>query len=904
MAELPVRYPAQWESDVVLADGGTVRIRPVRRDDEPRLVALYERLSDESIYLRFFSPVPRPTAAQLERLTNVDYDDTMVLVAELGDQLVAIARYDRTAPGEAEVAFTVDDVQQGRGLGTLLLEHLAVVARAHGIATFAADTLPSNRRMLNVFRDAGWHAERRFTEGTVQVRFSIEPTATSVAAVEAREHQAEAASMARIMSPRSIAVIGASRRPGTIGYELFRNLLAYGFQGPVYPVNPSSVSVAGVRAYPTVIDVPDAVDVAVVVVPAALVLDVVEQCAQKRVRGLVIITAGFAETGADGRAAQRAVVGVARSNGMRIIGPNCLGVVNTAPEVRMNATFGPADPVPGHVAFLSQSGGLGIELMARAGSLGIGISEFVSVGNKADVSGNDLLQHWEQDPNTRVILLYLESFGNPRKFARLARRIARVKPIVAVKSGRTAAGSRAASSHTAALASPDVAVGALFRQAGVIRVDTLEELLETAQILGSQPLPPGRRVAVVSNAGGPGILAADACSGAGLEVGELSSATQASLREFVAADATVRNPVDLVAGATAEAFERAMRVVAADDAIDALLAIFVPPLVTRADDVARAIAAVARDAGPKPVVACFLGRDGIPEQLRGDGEHRTVPSFAFPEAAARALAHAADLADWRRMPVGTEPELVRVDLAAARAVVEARLRTTPEGGWLDTSESTALLQAFGIPVAASRHVHGADEAVAAAGQLGYPVVLKAGAPEIVHKSDVGGVVLDLSDDDAVRAAFERMHASLGETMGGAIVQETAARGVETIVGVTQDPLFGSLVLFGLGGVTAELLADRVLAIVPITDEDARRLVRSLRGSPLLFGYRGRPAVDVAALEDLILRVGLLADTVPEVSEMDLNPVVVSERGVLAVDVKIRCAPAAAPLPPDLRRMRV
>jgi acetyl coenzyme A synthetase (ADP forming)-like protein len=897
------RYPAQWQSDVVLADGGTVRFRPVRSDDDARLLALYEQLSDESIYLRFFSPVPRPTAAQLERLTNVDYANTMALVAQLGDELVAIARYDRVGPDEAEVAFTVRDDQQGRGLGTLLLEHLAVVARANGIGTFVADTLPNNRRMLNVFKDAGWKAERRFADGTVHVRFSIEPTPSSVAAVEAREAQAEAASMARLLAPRSVAVVGASREPGTIGHEVFRNLLSYGFQGPVYPVNPSSVSVAGVRAYPTVLDVPDALDVVIIVVPAPLVRTVVEQCAAKHVHGLVVITAGFAEVGPEGARAQREIVEVARRNGMRLIGPNCLGVVNTAPEVRLNATFAPAPPVPGHVGFLSQSGGLGIELMARAGALGLGVSAFVSVGNKADVSGNDLLQHWEHDPNTSVILFYLESFGNPRKFARLARRIARVKPIVAVKSGRTIAGSRAASSHTAALASPDVAVDALFRQTGVIRVDTLEELLGTAQVLSSQPLPPGRQVAIVSNAGGPGILAADACAGAGLDVVELSEGTQAALREFVAPGAAVRNPIDLVAGASAVEFERALRVVLADDTIDIVLAIFVPPLVTRAEDVARAVATAARDAGPKPVVACFLGREGVPDELRGRDGARTVPSFSFPEAAARALGRCADLADWRRQPVGREPSFDDIDLAGARKLVRERLAARPEGLWLDVDDAAEVLRCFGIPMARSRLVADAEEAVRAASEIGYPVVGKAGAPEIVHKSDEGAVALGLTDAAAVRRAFDGIARRLGDRMGGMIVQETVPRGVETIVGVTQDPSFGPLVLFGLGGVTAELLADRALAIVPTTDEDARRLVRSLRGSPLLFGYRGRPAVDVGALEQLVLRVARLADELPEISEMDLNPVIVTERGAVAVDVKMRCAAAELPPPPDLRRMR-
>jgi acetyl coenzyme A synthetase (ADP forming)-like protein len=897
---------AEWESDVVLADGGTVRVRPITVDDEAALLALYEALSDESLYLRFFSPVPRPTAAQLERITRIDVHDHMALAAELGDELLAVARYDRIEPGadEAEVAFTVRDDQQGRGLGTLLLEHLAVVARANGIRVFSAQTLPGNSRMLNVFRDAGWESERTFDEGAIRVRFAIEPTPGSVAAVESREHRAESESIGRLLAPRSIAVIGASREPGTIGNEVFRNLLSYGFQGAVYPVNRSTESVAGVRAYRSVLDIPDAIDLAVIVVPAAAVFDVVADCTHKRVHGLVIITAGFAETGTAGAAAQRELVSTARRNGMRIVGPNCLGVVNTAPDVRMNATFAPTTPVAGSVGFLSQSGGLGIELMARAGQLGLGVSQFVSVGNKADVSGNDLLQHWEQDPHTDVILLYLESFGNPRKFARLARRISMTKPVVAVKSGRTLAGSRAASSHTAALASPDVAVDALFRQAGVIRVDTLEELLSTAMVLAHQPLPKGRRVAIVSNAGGPGILAADACSGAGLDVLELSEATQTELRTFAARDASVRNPIDLVAAATADDFERAIRVLVDDEDVDAVIVIFTPPLVTRAEDVAGAVAAVARDAGDTPIVACFLGHDGVPAGLRGDDDRRTVPSFAFPEAAAQALGHAADLADWRRRPAGAVPDLAGVDIPRARALVDRVLAEHPGGRWLDADTAAELLGSFAIPMVRSRIVADVGGAQSAADELGYPVALKAAAPELVHKSDVGGVALGLGDADAVRDAFDTMTARLGDRMGGALVQTMSTPGIETIVGCTHDPLFGPLVLFGLGGVTAELLGDRALRIVPLTDEDARELVRSLRGSPLFFGYRGRPAVDVDALEDLLLRVGCLADELPEVAEMDLNPVIVGERGAVAVDVKIRIEPAAAPLPPDFRRMRV
>jgi acetyl coenzyme A synthetase (ADP forming)-like protein len=896
-------YPRQWESDVVLADGGTARIRPSRPDDEPGLLALYERLSDDSIYLRFFSPVPRPTAVQLERITSVDYVDHMVLVAQVGSDILAVARYDRIEPTEAEVAFAVADDQQRRGLATLLLEHLAVIARAHGVTTFWADTLPGNSKMLRVFADAGWRAETHFAAGTVRIRLAIAPTTASIGVVDAREARAESASIARLIAPRSIAVIGVGRSRGKIGHELFRNLLRYGFEGPVYPVHPSSVSVAGVRAYASILEVPDAVDLAVVVVPAPEVPGVARQCAEKGVRGLLVISAGFAEAGAEGKAAERELVSMARSNGMRIIGPNCLGVVNTAPAVHMNATFAPARPVAGNVAFLSQSGGLGIELMSRAGELGIGISQFASVGNKADVSGNDFLQYWADDAQTEVILLYLESFGNPTKFVRLARVLARTKPIVAVKSGRTSAGSRAASSHTAALASSDVAVDALFRQAGVIRVDTLDELLSTAMVLAHQPLPAGRRVAIVSNAGGPGILAADACAGAGLDVAELSTVTQDALRGVLTPGATVNNPVDLIAGATAYQFERALRITLADESIDAVLAIFVPPLVTRADDVARAIASAQASERAKPILACFLGQTGVPDALRGDAGRRTVPSFAFPEPAAHALGRVADLADWRRRPAGTVPHLERVDLDGAHALVATALAAEPEGVWLDQPAASALLTCFGIATVAFREVVDSDGARAAARELGFPVAMKAAAPGLVHKSDVGGVALALRDEAGVAQAFDAMKRSVGPAMTGAIVQPMVPPGVELILGITHDPSFGPLVLFGLGGVTAELLGDRALNLVPVTDEDAHQLVRSLRGSQLLFGYRGMPAADIDALEDLILRVGIVADEIHEIAEMDLNPVIASPTGVLPIDVKIRVAPPLERPPSGLRRMR-
>lgn len=901
-------YPTEWESDVVLADGGTVHIRPAQPGDETSLAGLYERLSDESLYLRFFSPVPRLTAAQLERLSTIDYMSRMTFVAELGDDIVAVARYDgRVGSEEAEVAFTVQDDQQGRGLGTILLEHLAAVARENGVHRFVASTLPNNSRMLRVFREAGFHVDRAFEDGVVNVAFSIAPTPEAIERQSAREHRSEAESVRRLLSPRAIAVIGAGRHPGTIGHEVFVNLLRGGFTGTVYPVNSQVPAVAGVRAYPSILDVPDDVDLAVITVPAAAVPDTVRECARKHAHGMVIITAGFAETG--GGTTEQEIVELARRFGMRLVGPNCMGVVNTNADVSMNATFAPFTPNRGRVSFASQSGALGIELLGQAAERGLGVSTFVSMGNKADVSSNDLLQYWEDDPDTDVILLYLESFGNPRKFARLARRIARTKPIIAVKGGRSGAGSRAAASHTAALAVADVAVDALFHQAGVIRVDTLEQLFDTAQVLALQPAPSGRRVAIVSNGGGPGIIAADACAGAGLEVPELATSVQDTLRSFASPEASVRNPIDLVASATAETYERALRTVLAAPDVDAVLVIFVPPLVTKADDVARAIVEASRDAGPKPIVACFLAQKGVPEPLRGTagdatgaGGTRSIPSFPFPEAAAVALGRAAAHAEWRRRPTGTVPSLGTFDLEKAHALVATALTDGPDA-WLPPEVAADLCTCFGIPVAPLVRAASASDAVAAAASLGFPVAVKAGNANIIHKTDRAAVAIDLADASAVTRAYDEMVAALGADMGGAVVQAMVAPGVEMIAGVTHDPLFGPLVLVGMGGVAAELLRDTTVRILPVTDLEAREMVTSLRGAPLLSGYRGAPTTDVGALTDLLVRLGVLADEIPEVAELDINPVIVSPNGAVAVDVKVRVVAQEASAPAELRRMR-
>jgi acetate---CoA ligase (ADP-forming) len=899
----PDRAVPDWESDVVLADGATVHVRALRSDDEPLVKAMYATLSDDAVYMRFFSPLRREMAVRLE-LDGIGTSRHVARVALLGGHMLGIVRYDVVGPGVGEVACVVTDDQQGRGLATLLLEHLAVIGRAQGLHTFVAETLAENSKMLNVFKAVGWERRTRFQAGVLHTEFAIDPRPGSTEAISRREHTAEAASMARVMSPRSVAVVGASPTPGRIGHAVMNNLIAQEFRGPLYPVNPTVESVAGLRAYASILDIPGPVDLAIVIRPAPSVLDLVDECAHKGVHALLILSAGFAELGDTGAALQREVVTRARANGMRVVGPNCLGIANTAPDVQLNATFAPDPPVPGNIAFLSQSGGIGIELLSAAARRGIGISEFVSAGNKADVSGNDLLQHWEDDPRTDVILLYLESFGNPRKFARLARRVSRRKPIVALKSGRTSAGSRGASSHTAALASSDLTVDALFRQAGVVRVDTIEELLDTAELLASQPLPTGSRVAIVGNAGGPGILAADACGASNLRVEEMPQSTQDALRDVVPAIAGARNPVDLGAAATPDQFAVAIEILLRDETVDGVIVVYAPPVVTNASAIASGVAdAVARTRAVKPVVACFLGGSDVASELAGSDSEPGIPAFAYPEAAARALGRAAELARWRARGEGKFLPLADIDVDAARALLTAQLERGGESSWLPADDTEAMMRCAGIPTIGSEHVDDENEAAVAAEQLGFPVALKVGNPVIVHKTDEGGVHLGLEDAAAVRGAFDEMKRRFGAEMGGAVVQRMASRGPEFIVGVTQDPSFGPLLLFGSGGVAAELLADRALRILPMTDQDAHDLVRALRTSPLLFGYRGAPKLDVAALEDLIGRVAKLAEEAPEISEMDLNPVIVYEDGLAVVDVKVRVTSPPLVLPPEFRRMR-
>lgn len=697
-------------------------------------------------------------------------------------------------------------------------------------------------------------------------------------------------SLRPLFSPRSVAVIGASRRPATIGHEIFNNLIRCGFTGVAYPVHPTAHAVAGVKAWPSVGALPEAVDLAVLVVPAAEVGDTARQCAEAGVKAMVVITAGFRETGEEGAARERALVEIARSAGMRLVGPNCLGLINAAPDVRLNATFAPTWPTLGRVGFLSQSGALGVAILDHSKRLGIGVSSFISVGNRADVSVNDLLEYWENDDNTDIVLLYLESFGNPRRFSRIARRIAEKKPVIAVKSGRSIAGQRAASSHTGSLAGGDAAAEAIAWQTGIIRVDTLEELFNTCMLLANQPVPRGNRVAVLTNAGGPGILAADALEAHGLRVPNFSDATEKALQSILPPEASAKNPVDMIASASPEMYEAALKLLIADPDIDSILTIYVPPIITQPEAVANAIRRGAAGS-PKPVLCNFLGTHGLVKSLQSLQEG-SIPSYAYPETAAISLARATRYGQWLARPRGSEQEFA-VDDAAVTAAIEAALARHSEG-WLSPEEVAAVLGAYGIPMARAVVARSPAEASALAESLGFPVAVKLVSDTLTHKSELGGVRLGLTSASAVYDAYAGIQrrladAGLDAQMGGVLVQEMVSGGIELIVGGTVDPAFGPTILVGLGGVNVEVLDDVAVRIYPLHDIDAEEMLESLRGRRLLAGYRDRPAADVPAVKDVLLRVSQLLGRHPYIAEMDINPLSarVPGEGVVALDARIR-----------------
>ncbi|MFE0864534.1 GNAT family N-acetyltransferase [Streptomyces rochei] len=969
-------YPAHWEADVVLRDGGTARVRPITVDDAERLVSFYEQVSDESKYYRFFAPYPRLSAKDVHRFTHHDFVDRVGLAATVGGEFIATVRYDRIGAGgtpasapadEAEVAFLVQDAHQGRGVASALLEHIAAVARERGIRRFAAEVLPANTKMIKVFMDAGYTQKRSFEDGVVRLEFGLEPTDRSLAVQYAREQRAEARSVQRLLQPGSVAVIGTGRTPGGVGRSILGNVADAGYTGRLYAVNsafPEDLKeIDGVPARRSVREIEGPVDLAVVTVPAERVPEVVTDCGEHGVQGLVVISAGYADSGPDGRQRQRALVRQARSYGMRIIGPNAFGVINTSPRVRLNASLAPEMPRPGRIGLFAQSGAIGIALLSRlhrrgGGVTGVtGVSTFVSSGNRADVSGNDVLQYWYDDPETDVALMYLESIGNPRKFTRLARRTAAAKPLVVVQGARH--GGVAPQGHAVrATRLPHATVSALLRQAGVIRVDTITDLVDAGLLLARQPLPPGPRVAILGNSESLGLLTYDACLSEGLRP---------------------QPPLDLTTAASADDFHRALSRALADDTCDAVVVTAIPT-VGEGSAGDAALAAALRSAAAavpaKPVLVVHVELGGLAEALSaaastapqapqpaepqptepasaqtepapapteprtppaeveddapagprtpeaGDrraaapphprpaapaASHpagpadpppegtRLIPAYPAAERAVRALAQAVSYAQWRRDAAdpGKVPEYEDIDERGAAELIAGHL-ARGQGLALGDEETCELLGRYGIHVHRALPAPTPDDAVAAARALGYPVALKATAPHLRHRADLGGVRLDLADEEQLRRAY----AELTELFGTPaelrpVVQGMAPRGVDTVVRAVIDPAAGAVLSFGLAGAATQLLGDMGHRLIPVTDREATSLIRSVRTAPLLFGWRGSAPVDSAALEELLLRVSRLVDDHPEVVAVTLEPVVVAPRGLSVLSASVRLAPPPA-----------
>jgi len=899
-----VTAPHHYATDALLRDGGSIHIRVIRPDDKQRLLALFELLSSRSVYFRFFQTKQRLTDEELRYFTELDFTRDVALVATLqegqDEHIIGVGRYFRiTEDGKptthAEVAFTVAEAHQGRGVGTLLLEHLATIARMQGIDTFEAYVLGENNRMLEVFEASGFTVQRALDTGVFHVSFPTAETPQVRAASTERERVAAAQSMRAFLNPRSVAVAGVSRRGDGVGAVLLANLQRAGFTGRLYPIHPHATEINGLPAFPRVSAVGAPVDLALIAVPAAGVEEVVADCASAGVHGVVVISSGFAEASAAGREAEQRLRALVRASGMRLVGPNCMGLLNTDPEIALNATFTtPVLPPAGNIGMLSQSGALGLAMLDYVQSLHVGLSTFVSVGNRADVSSNDVLAYWADDPHTDVIVLYLESFGNPRRFARIAPDVARHKPIIAVKSGRSVAGSRAAASHSAALATSDTAVEALFEQAGVIRANTLQELFDVAVLLSTQPMPLGPRVGVVTNAGGPGILLADMGETHGLVFPELTPKTTAALRTFLPPQAGLANPIDMIASATPAQYMRTIELVGVDPNIDALIVIYIPPLVTEPAEIAQAIAHGAGTVpASKPVLTVFMTSQGVPAALNV-GAHRALPTYTFPENAALALSAAVRYGRWRTQPRGTPLRLSSFAHSAVRAVIDRVLANVSGPLWLQPGDVATVLQAAGITLAAAEQTSPA-EAVATAERLGYPLVAKVVSPDVLHKRDVGGVILGLDTPAAVASAVETLVARMQQRqarLDGILLQRQVSSGIEALVGVTTDPTFGPLLVCGLGGTLVEVVRDVAFRLIPVSDVEATEMLTKLRATVLLDGYRGAPPGDREALMALLLRVSALVESVPELQECDLNPVKVLApgEGVIALDGRMRLAP--------------
>lgn len=870
---MPEGYPREWEADVVLRDGSVAHVRPIRPDDGPALQAFHSRQSQKSVYLRFFAAMPRLSDRDTHRFTHVDYRERVALVMIVRDQIVAVGRYDRLdgpADTTAEVAFNVADDMQGKGIGSVLLEHLADIGREAGVRRFTADVLPQNRKMISVFADAGYEVSHEFDDGVISVAFDIEPTEQSLAVRLAREHRAESVSMRRLLTPGAIAVVGVGRSRGSVGAAVYRHLREGGFTGTVYPINRAAAKdtavpgdpAAGSPVLASVRDVPEPIALAVIAVPADQVSQVVHECADAGAVGVVVVSAGFGESGDEGARLQEALLRQARALGLRVLGPTSFGLINTDPAVRMNASLAPRLPEAGGLGLFAQSGALGIAVLADAHRRGLGLSSFASAGNRVDISGNDLMQYWLDDEATTAVGLYLESVGNPRKFSRIARQLAQVKPVIAIKSDSGPASVPPGHRVRLTRERPE-AFGSMLRQAGVIRVANLHQLFDVAQLVLHQPLPAGPGVAVVTNSAALGVLASDAVRSWDLTV--------------------TRGPITLGASAGSAEVSTAVQEALEDDRVDSLVVCFVPPVDLEDDSVTTSLAEVVAGA-TKPVVATVLGTSGVtPGHL---------PSYPMPEDAVRALAAVTRYADWRGREQGTVYRLPGVNRSAAAALVQSQVRDQPAGVALDAESTTALLQAYGIELWPSRTVTDADAAVSAADEVGYPVVLKGADPLVRHQPGHQWVHRFLTSPEQVRAAFAAIQEGMSDLgVEGISVQRMAPTGVVVEITSHEDPLFGPVVGFGIAGVPVELLGDIAYRFPPLTDVDIAEMVSSVRAAPLLDGYRGTMPVHLDALHDLVARVGAMAEDLPDLSSLRLNPVMCHEDGVAVLGADVELAPA-------------
>jgi len=881
----------------LLADGSTVEIRPPGPADFDAVKAMHEAMSLDNAYLRFFGFSRTAAETEARRICRESRPGQVALLALVEGQVVGCGSYEtiRGEPDKAEVAFAVADRMHHKGIATLLLEHLVSHARSHQITTFTGQTLTENTAMLKVLADAGLPVRRQASNGVVDLTFPLPGLAdgtdldTYLTAVAERESGAEVASLRHVFAPESVAVIGASRHAGTVGRVILDNIRDAGYAGKVYAVNPHARQIGGEPVLASAADLPEHTDLAVIAVPAAAVLGAAEQCGRRGVRAVVVITSGLDD------AARAGLLATCHRHSMRLIGPNCFGVA--VPGIGLDATFAAAHPRAGVAGLVMQSGGLGIAAAGQLSRLGIGISSFASVGDKLDVSSNDMLMWWEHDGVTRLAVLYIESFGNPRKFARTARRVAASIPVLAVEAGRSQAGQRAAASHTAAVATPLVTREALFTQAGVIMVPGFGDLIETAALLATQPVPAGSTVAIVSNVGGAGVLAADACTDLGLTVHQPHEQIRRRLRALIPQGGAADGPIDTTAAVSAGQFRECLELAAADEEVSAMIALVLPTGST-----GDLVAAIQQANIRVPLAAVLLDQAETVRLLAAPEDSRRIPAYGYPEAAAAAVARAARYGAWRATPRGVVPMFAGIRTEDAHVLVHKFLETSRDGGWLPPEKTAALLHCYEIPLAELVPVHSERDAIRAFQAAAGPVVLKADVPGLVHKTDAGGVILDLRTKADVRAAYRRLAGIFGDKLHAALVQPMIGDGTEVIVGVTDDHLFGPLVVFGLGGVATEVLADHAARLTPLTDTDADTLIRSIRSAPLLQGHRGSPAADLAALRDLLLRVSRLADDLPEVTDLDLNPVIARPDGVFVVDARVKVAPYAQQ-DPFLRKLR-